>query len=453
MDRSLTYLSLCGMLGYGYPLASLQKGLEAAPDFIGVDAGSTDPGPYYLGSGEAFVKRSQVARDLGPALEAAIERDIPLIIGTAGGAGARRHVGVFMEILREVAADRSLRFDAAIIYADVEPDVVEAALEANQIRPCGPVPPLQPGAADDCTNLVAQMSTSPLIKALQTGAEVIVAGRSCDTAIFAAVPIMRGYDPALAFHAAKIAECGTLCARPGGANDALLCTLAEDHFTVRPPNPEKACYPDTVAAHTLYEQPDPDRFVEPEGIIDISECEFGAVEDRGVTVRGTRLHEADSPCLKIEGAALRGYRTISVAGSRDPHVIAHLDEIEQTVRASVEENTDIPQSDYSLQFITYGKDAIWQDHEPSTQTPHEVGIVIEAIAPTQQQSDAICSLARSTALHQHFEDRKTTAGNFAFPFSPSDFSGGAVYEFAIYHLMDIANERDMFPVRVEEVGS
>ncbi|MFO7945517.1 MAG: acyclic terpene utilization AtuA family protein, partial [Armatimonadota bacterium] len=323
---------------------------------------------------------------------------------------------------------------------------------ADRITPCGPVPPLEPGTASDCANLVAQMGTGPLIEALQTGADVIVAGRCCDTAIFAALPIMRSSDPALAFHAAKIAECGTLCARPGGANDALLCTLAEDHFTVRPPNPDKSCYPDTVAAHTLYEQPDPDRFVEPEGIIDISECEFKASNDRGVTVRGTRLHKADSHCLKIEGAALRGYRTISVAGTRDPQVITHLDEIEQAVRASVKENTAIPPSDYSLQFITYGKDAILQDHEPSTQTPHEVGIVIEAIAPTQQQSDAICSLARSTALHQHFEGRKTTAGNLAFPFSPSDFSGGPVHEFAVYHLMEVENEREMFPVHVEEVG-
>ncbi len=61
------------------------------------------------------------------------------------------------------------------------------------------------------------------------------------------------------------------------------------------------------------------------------------------------------------------------------------------------------------------------------------------------------SLARSTALHQHFPGRKTTAGNLAFPFSPSDFRGGAVYEFAVYHLMEPAPSDTLFPVSFQEV--
>ena len=35
---------------------------------------------------------------------------------------------------------------------------------------------------------------------------------------------------------------------------------------------------------------------------------------------------------------------------------------------------------------------------------------------------------------------EATAGNLAFPFSPSDFAGGAVYEFALYHLTDLPLE-------------
>ena len=66
--------------------------------------------------------------------------------------------------------------------------------------------------------------------------------------------------------------------------------------------------------------------------------------------------------------------------------------------------------------------------------------MIEAVAPTQEQSDALIGLARSKALHQGFPDRKATAGNLAFPFSPSDFSGGEVYEFALYHLTDLPLE-------------
>ncbi|MBO5822848.1 MAG: 3-methylaspartate ammonia-lyase, partial [Lentisphaeria bacterium] len=58
----------------------------------------------------------------------------------------------------------------------------------------------------------------------------------------------------------------------------------------------------------------------------------------------------------------------------------------------------------------------------------------------QDQADALVALARSKALHQGFPERKATAGNLAFPFSPSDFSGGEVYEFALYHLTDLPLE-------------
>lgn len=69
--------------------------------------------------------------------------------------------------------------------------------------------------------------------------------------------------------------------------------------------------------------------------------------------------------------------------------------------------------------------------------PNEIGLLIEAIAPTQEIADNIVSLARSTALHQPFPGRKATAGNLAFPFSPSDLRCGAVYEFTLNHLLEI----------------
>ena len=37
-------LSTSGILGYGFPEASLNAGLERKPDAIGVDGGSVDPG-------------------------------------------------------------------------------------------------------------------------------------------------------------------------------------------------------------------------------------------------------------------------------------------------------------------------------------------------------------------------------------------------------------------------
>ena len=73
-------MALNGMLGYGYPVASLEKGLAENPDIIGTDAGSKDPGPYYLGAGVSFTSRSAVKRDLELSIPEALKSKTPFII-------------------------------------------------------------------------------------------------------------------------------------------------------------------------------------------------------------------------------------------------------------------------------------------------------------------------------------------------------------------------------------
>ena len=454
MVGKIRLVSLCGMLGYGYPVESLRAALRERPAFLGVDAGSTDPGPHYLGSGEGFVKATQVERDLDLALCAAREKDIPLIIGSAGGSGARPHLDAFLDVLRAIATRRNLHFRLAVIPADVKSETVLDALRDERIAPCGPSGELTEDKVIGCSQIVAQMGVAPIIRALDGGADVVVAGRCCDTAIFAALPIMRGFDPGLALHLAKIAECGALCASPAGANDTLTGLLRRDHFVVEPANPARRCTPETVAAHSLYEQPDPDCFYEPEGKVDLSECSFRQEGPRSVRVSGSRLVPAEEQRLKIEGASLRGYRTITVAGIRDPLAIGRIDELERGVRAAVAGalSGDVGADDYSLRFLRYGLDAVTgSPAPPAGAQPQEVGLVIEAIAATQEVADTVLSLARSSALHQHFSGRKATAGNLAFPFSPSDFRGGPVYEFSVYHLMETGDAEALFPVTFEKV--
>ena len=47
-------ISTSGILGYGFPEESLARGVAMGADMIGVDGGSTDPGPHYLGSGKTL---------------------------------------------------------------------------------------------------------------------------------------------------------------------------------------------------------------------------------------------------------------------------------------------------------------------------------------------------------------------------------------------------------------
>jgi len=95
--------------------------------------------------------------------------------------------------------------------------------------------------------------------------------------------------------------------------------------------------------------------------------------------------------------------------------------IEDQVRRSTEANLKgtVEAGEFSLRFMRYGLDAV-TGRKLCDKLPCEVGVVIEAIAATQELADTVISMARSTALHQSFDGRKSTAGNFAFPFSPSD---------------------------------
>ena len=91
-----------GMLGYGFREQSLHDAVAAGVDLIAADAGSSDPGPYYLGSGHAFVGDEMTKRDLLLLVKAGIDAGVPLIIGSVGGAGSDLHVDKFLALLREV---------------------------------------------------------------------------------------------------------------------------------------------------------------------------------------------------------------------------------------------------------------------------------------------------------------------------------------------------------------
>ena len=71
--------------------------------------------------------------------------------------------------------------------------------------------------------------------------------------------------------------------------------------------------------------------------------------------------------------------------------------------------------------------------------------MFEVLASTQELANAICANVRSTYLHYGYPNRKSSAGNLAFPFAPSDVEFGPVYEFSIYHLMEIHSN----PFRLE----
>jgi hypothetical protein len=451
-DR-IVVLSATAILGYGFPVESFEEGLSRKPDVLAVDAGSTDPGPYYLGAGVSFTDRRAVKRDLTLMLKAACSRKIPVIVGSAGGSGADIHLEWCLDIVREIALEEGLKFKLAVIGAEIKKPLLREKLAAGKIVPLLPGGQLDPELLEAATRVVGQMGVEPFITALQGGAEVIIAGRAYDPAVFAAYPIWQGFDPGLALHMGKILECASIASLPGSGSDCMLGTLTADRFELEPLNPARRCTTTSVAAHTLYEKTNPYTLPGPGGTLDLHQTIFEAVNERVVRVKGSRFIPAKQYSIKLEGAKLVGYRTVAIAGARDPVFIAKVGEIINGVRERATDNFRELAGKYRLLFRLYGIDGVMGELEPlKNPQPHELGIIIEAVAQTQELANTICSFARSTMLHYGFEGRLATAGNLAFPYSPSDFKAGEVYQFAVHHLLMVDNPEEIFPVSWEFIG-
>ena len=445
----LRVLSPTAILGYGFPLSSFEAGLARDPHVIAVDAGSTDPGPYYLGAGKCFTQRAAVKRDLHFLVDAALKRGIPLIIGTAGGSGARPHVDWTVAIVNEVLADLQAAAKLAVIYSDIDRDLLVQELRRGRIQPLGPVADLTEEQIQTSSHIVAQMGLEPIVQALKEGAQIIIAGRAYDPTAFAALPVLKGCDLALALHMGKILECAAIAASPGSGSDCLFGYLYDDCFVLEALNPERRCTKLSVAAHTLYEKSDPYWLPGPGGTLDLRQCTFEELEGGRVKVSGTRFVPTEKYFLKLEGARPIGYRTISIAGVRDPIMIGQIDDVIAAVKERVADNfRDL--GDYQVHVHCYGKNGVMADLEPHPQPAHELGLVIEAVAPTQEVADAVCGFFRSTLLHYGYPGRKSTAGNLAFPYSPSDISAGAVYTFSIYHLLEVDDPAALFTMEIRE---
>jgi hypothetical protein len=453
--NSMRILSPTAILGYGFPDASFEEGMRRNPDLIAVDAGSTDPGPYYLGAGVSFTDRGAVYRDLDRLLPAAISHGIPLFIGSAGGCGGEPHLAWTLDIVREIAKKRGLSFRMASIHAEVDRGLVLDRLAGGRLAPLPPAPDSSAADVEATVRIVGQMGIEPFIRAFKAGAQVVVAGRAYDPAVFAALAVHRGYDRGLALHLGKILECACIAASPGSGSDCMLGTLDATGFTVETLTTSRRCTELSVAAHTLYEKSDPTRLPGPGGVLDLTATTFRQVSDNLVRVEGSRFIETKPYRIKLEGVRSVGYRSVSIAGIRDPVLIDCIEETLAAVRERVFSSMKGIGEPNALDFIVYGRNGVMGALEPvdprTLPAPHELGLVIDAVAPSQAEANTLCASARSTLLHYGYPGRISTAGNLAFPYSPSDFKAGEVFAFSLYHLIDVVDPCELFPMDLEEV--
>ncbi|MFC5803083.1 acyclic terpene utilization AtuA family protein [Streptomyces formicae] len=435
-----------GMLGAGFDPATVERGLTLNPHVIAVDGGSTDSGPYYLGTGTAKTTAAAVARDLRILLDAAARAGIPLVVGSCGTGGTDSGVDWVAGIAEDILAETGLGLKIARIYSEQNSTFLKEQLDAGRIQPLAPLGPLEAATLEDCTHIVGMMGHEPIADAIRAGAQVVLAGRATDTAVAAAVPLMLGMPPGPTWHAAKIVECGGQCTtnpRAGG----VFATIDRSGFVIEPLDPDSACTPISVAAHMLYETVNPYRMREPAGTLDVSSADYTALDDRRVRVEGSRFEPAEQHTIKLEGSRITGYETVSFTGIRDPYIAANIDRWAALLRTMLAEriaqtlglNTD----DYALDIRLYGHNAILQDIDPDTGPAREVGVMLLVNAPTQATATAIAKVANPLMLHLPLPEMHYLP-SFAFATSPAETERGAAYEFVLNHVVEVDSPSSMF---------
>ncbi|MCC6535853.1 MAG: acyclic terpene utilization AtuA family protein [Burkholderiales bacterium] len=444
-------LAPSGSMGSGYNLEAFKRGIAAQPHFIGQDAGSTDMGPYYHGTGATFLPLATYRHDLAIMLRAARAQRIPLLVGSALTSGANGSLAQAVEIVRALAREDGLSFRMAVISAEIDKSDLKRRLAKEPFESIGPGP-LTPETIERCGPIVAQMGVEPFMKALDAGAEVIIAGRACDDVIFAALPMLKGFDAGLSLHCGKILECAGLSAVPTDLAEPLLGRVRRDHFEVEPCHPDHRCTTVSVAGHSLYERGDPCLQPGPGGMNDLTNAVFTQVDARRVQVSGSRFVPDARYRVKLEGAEKLGYRSIVLVGIRDPFMIEALDPLFADVRERAEARFGMAAKGVQLNFSVYGKNAVMGALEPVTKVdPHEVGLLIDAVAPEQDLATAVAMFVRGTLQHASYPGIRNTAGNMAYPFSPFGLPLGPAYRFAVYHLMPLEDACECFPMTLEEV--
>jgi hypothetical protein len=437
---------------------SLFAALDEDPSFIAADAGTTDAGAFALGAGDTAFSRGAVKRDLALMLQAGLSAHIPVIVGSVGTAGADVHVGGVLDIVQEIANELGEQLRGCAIYAEPSRAALAASLEAGRIRPLAHARELGPEQLARCRRVVAMMGVEPLQDALSNDPQFIIAGRCSDAALYAAMPLMRGFPPGPAWHAGKIVECGTLACETMGPG-VMIVTLREDSFSVRPLGPELRCTPQSVAAHSLYETANPFLFVEPSGTLDITDSTYAQENDLTVRVAGSRFVPAEEYSVKLEGAELIGYGAMLVGGVRDPLILGQLDwwleRIRRYIKASVDRvmGIDLDGERYRLGFQVYGRNAVMGELEPVSAPGHEVGIVCTTLAPTQEEATEMARLCRQPLLHAPLPEWKGAITGFAYLHNPAWVETGPAYRFSLNHVLVPRDGDSVHTLRPIELGA
>ncbi len=434
--KEVCVCAVAGMLGSAFDEYSFRLALEKNPDMIGCDSGTSDSGPFYPGAGVPRMNRKAAKRDLELMITEGVKRGIPVMVGSAGTAGGNPNVDWMIDIVREIAAENKIHFKLAEIKTEITKEQLRGYMQAGKLHPLEGAPDFTEDDIDSLTRCISVIGAEPWIKALDEGAQVIIAGRSTDTSIYSAMPIRHGLDNGFAWHAGKVLECGTLSTVLDKHHGAMLAWVREDSVSIEPAHPEMVVTPASIVSHTLYENSDPFYLPEPGVMMITTDSVYEAESDRRVKITGTKL-EKRPYTIKLEGVKFEGYRRVAIMSVHDPLILAQFDEwvedcyafIEKKLLKGMKLEKD---KDYRIRHVVYGN--------PKDPSAESVGLLFDIVAKNEQDADGIISNVWHNCLHVPISQWIGGQSQTAFPFSPPSLqtmNGGATYSFCLNHVIDV----------------
>ena len=433
--KEIRIMAAAGMMGSSFDEESFYYALGQHPHMIGCDSGTTDSGPYYLGAGLPRMSRAATKRDLRLMIREGLKRNIPVLVGSAGTAGADPNVDWMVDIVHEISREEGLKFKLAVIKTELPKDQLMSYWEQGKIRPLQNAKDLSYEDIQDVHRCVAAIGPEPFMQALKDEAQVIIAGRSTDTSIYTAVPALHGLDNAFAWHAAKVLECGSLASVFETKHGSMLAWVHQEDAIVAPGHPGMQASPVSVVSHTLYENADPFLLIEPGRDILTKNAVYEAVDDRRVKITGSTMVKRPYT-VKLEGVRFEGYRRVAICGIRDPLVLKQFpawiaDTLQQT-QAKIKRGLGLDAGDYRLRHLVFG--------DPEHPGVNPLGLLFDVLAPTPETADSIITNVWHTALHVPIQEWQGAQSQTAFPFSPPTLQSqnrGETYSFCLNHVLEL----------------
>ena len=444
-----------GVLGLGLEREALRRGIARKPHAIAIDGGSTDSGPFYLGSGVSKYSRVSTKAEWRILMEARAEAGVPLVIGSAGTCGTDAMVDWMTGITDEVARELGQRLRVATLRSSQSPGAVAGAFDAGRLVALPDAPEIARGDIESCRNIVALAGTEQIGEALATGADIVIAGRATDTAGIAALPLMNGEHPGAAWHGAKVTECGALCStRP--MSGVVMVSVDASGFSVEPMAVGARCTPHSVSAHMLYENADPFVLAEPGGALDVTNARYRPIDDRSVRVTGSEWTRSDTYTVKLEGAGLAGFQTTLMVVIRNRRYVENaarwVERLDRFLEREIVARTGCGEGDFELDFRIVGRDAALGPLESRRGDANEVGVLCMVTAGTQETAHEIAKLANPFLLHFPLTDDEELP-TFAFPYSPAETDRGPLYEFRLNHALVLDDPMSVFALDTLELGN